>query len=100
MTHVIFIAPPDCTEKQYTEMFEFIYDEYAGSIYGMVLKAVNGEADIAQSITAQTFITIYRELHSYRQNKSRLFTWIYIILKKQLAEKGYSLSRPAINHSK
>ncbi len=57
--------------------FEEIYNEYAPQIYRVCMGYTNDE-DQAKDLVQETFISVWRNLGSFR-NESRVSTWIFRI---------------------
>lgn len=60
-----------------TEALEKIMDEYGDDVKRFVYTYVKNQAD-TDDITQETFITVYKKLHTF-QHKSSLRTWIFSI---------------------
>lgn len=60
--------------------FNYLYDNYAGALYGVVLKIVGNEA-WANDVLQEAFIKIWRSMDSYDSSKGRLYTWILNIAR-------------------
>lgn len=81
-------------EKNYPEKFSAIYDAYSAPVYGLICQSVGSNHDLAQNLTAAVFCKVHRQMHVFDPEQGRLFTWIYLIAKKELATKGYELMQP------
>ncbi|WP_345948823.1 RNA polymerase sigma factor [Mucilaginibacter sp. PAMB04274] len=57
--------------------FEEIYDCYAPQIFRVCLGYTN-DADRAKDLVQETFISVWKNLHSFR-NQSQISTWIFRI---------------------
>lgn len=63
--------------------FENIYHEYKNLVYNLALQYVQNAED-AEEITQDVFLTVYEKLNSFRQ-QSKLSTWLYrITINKSL----------------
>ncbi len=67
----------DLLEMDSTEALEKIMDEYGDDVKRFVYTYVKNQAD-TDDITQETFITVYKKLHTF-QHKSSLRTWIFSI---------------------
>lgn len=64
-------------EMDSTEALEVIMDEYGDDVKRFVYTYVKNTAD-TDDITQETFLTVYKKLHTF-QHKSSLRTWIFSI---------------------
>ncbi|MCD5322390.1 MULTISPECIES: sigma-70 family RNA polymerase sigma factor [Pontibacillus] len=64
-------------EMDSTEALEKIMDEYGDDVKRFVYTYVKNSAD-TDDITQETFLTVYKKLHTF-QSKSSLRTWIFSI---------------------
>jgi RNA polymerase sigma factor (sigma-70 family) len=60
--------------------FEYLYDNYSGAVYGIILKIVRSE-DFAQELLNDCFLKIWNKISDYDASKGRLFTWILNIAR-------------------
>lgn len=60
--------------------FEYLYDNYSGTLYGIITKIVNDE-ELAQDVLQEAFVKIWRNMEKYEASKSRLFTWMLNIAR-------------------
>ena len=60
--------------------FEKLYDAYSAAIYGMVTKILRSE-EAAEDVTQETFVKIWKYIHSYDSKKGKLFTWMLNIAR-------------------
>jgi len=68
---------------------ETLYDNYAGSLYGVILK-ITPDQTLAQDILQETFVKIWRNIDSYNPDQSRLFTWMMRIARNTAINKVQS----------
>lgn len=66
--------------------FNYLYDNYSGALYGIILKIVSDE-ELAQDILQETFVKIWQAIDSYDEKKGRLFTWILNIARNKAIDK-------------
>ncbi len=64
--------------------FEQLYKQYASDVYSMSLRMVNSE-DIAEEITQETFISIYKNIERF-QFQSAFTTWVYRIVIRRVSD--------------
>lgn len=60
--------------------FERLYDDYSAAIYGLTLKILKDEV-LAEDALQETFVRIWRKIHTYDACKGRLFTWMLNIAR-------------------
>ncbi|MCD6066807.1 MAG: subfamily polymerase sigma-24 subunit [Bacteroidetes bacterium] len=61
--------------------FEYLYDNYSDALYGITLKIVRGDTDLAHDILQEAFVKIWKNFEKYDRQKSSLFTWILNITR-------------------
>ncbi len=57
------------------QSFSYLYDNYAGALYSIVLQVVP-DKDLASDVLQEVFVNIWRKIESYDSAKGRLFTWM------------------------
>jgi RNA polymerase sigma factor (sigma-70 family) len=55
--------------------FERLYDDYSAALYGLAYKILK-EEELAEDALQETFVRIWRKIHTYDSSKGRLFTWM------------------------
>ena len=65
------------------EFFEQIYDDYKDKIYEFIFYKVSNKA-LAEDLTSDVFISVYKNLHRYDEEKSFITTWLYAIAYNRL----------------
>jgi RNA polymerase sigma-70 factor (ECF subfamily) len=61
--------------------FEYLYDNYSDALYGITLKIVKGDEDLAHDVLQEAFVKIWRNFEKYDRAKSSLFTWLLNITR-------------------
>jgi RNA polymerase sigma-70 factor, ECF subfamily len=64
--------------KKDANAFKRLYDYYAGFVWKVIFRTVNGDREAAREVVQETFIKVYSSLRSF-SFKSALSTWIYRI---------------------
>ena len=62
--------------------FSYLYDRYAGALYGVILSIVD-DAEMGADILQEVFVKIWRNIDRYDTEKGRLFTWMFNIARNQ-----------------
>ncbi len=62
--------------KKDAQAFKRVYDHYAGFVWKVIFRTVNGDAESAKEIVQETFVRVYSSLKSFSYN-SALSTWLY-----------------------
>ncbi len=57
-----------------------LYNKYSAALYGVILRMCRKE-DLAQEILQDTFLKIWKQIHTYDSNKGRFYTWAYRIAR-------------------
>ncbi len=63
-----------------------IYDQYAASLYGVVVRIVQSE-EIAQDVMQDAFVKIWKKGTTYDSSKGTLFTWLLNITRNTAIDK-------------
>lgn len=56
------------------------YDKYAGALFGVILRIVHSR-ELAEEVSQDVFMKIWRNFDSYDASKGRLFTWLVNIAR-------------------
>ncbi|HKR05783.1 MAG TPA: sigma-70 family RNA polymerase sigma factor [Bacteroidia bacterium] len=96
-------------EKNYTEeelvrllkekskpAFSYLYDNYSGALYGIVLRILNNDEETAQDILQESFVKIWKNIEAYDRSKGTLFTWMLNVTRNTAIDKLRTLKRTAI----
>ena len=67
-----------------TISFSAIYDNYAGALYGTIIRKIGNE-EIANIIFEKSFSAIFRNFHLYSPQHSTLFSWMMNIVQKEIS---------------
>lgn len=68
-----------------------LYDQYAATLYGVVLKIVRSEV-IAQDVLQEAFVKIWKNGPQYDPQKGTIFTWMLNIARNLAIDKTRSAS--------
>ncbi len=64
----------------------YLYDNYSKALFGVVQRIVN-ERELAEEVFHDAFVKIYTNIHSYDEQKARLFTWMLNICRNAAIDK-------------
>lgn len=78
------------------QYFEEIYENYRDKIFKFIYYKVS-DAELAEDLTNDVFVSVYKNLHTYDANKSFISTWLYAISYNRL--KNYYKSHKAVEYS-
>lgn len=80
--------------------FNYLYDNYSGALYGLILKIV-AVSEYAEEVIQDVFVKIWKNTDQYDASKGRLYTWMINIARNTaldyLKSKGYQNEQK--NHS-
>jgi RNA polymerase sigma-70 factor (ECF subfamily) len=62
-------------QQQDHTALDYLYDHYAGALYGVVFRIVRKE-EVAQEVLHDAFLKIWNKIDSYDAAKGKLFTWM------------------------
>ncbi len=92
-THTISIELLKARDKK---AFEELYDKYSGALYSIILRIVNN-TEVAEDVLQDSFLKIWRNIESFDNSKSTIFTWMLNICKNTSIDiLRRSNSRPSI----
>ncbi len=66
--------------KQDKDAFSYLYDNYSGALYGVLIRMVY-EEEVAQDLLQETFVKIWKSYSSYNSGRGRLYTWMVNIAR-------------------
>jgi len=73
-------------QKSDTTAINLLYENYADSLYGVILKITKNE-ELAQDALQESFVKIWRNAKKYDSKKAKLFTWLYRIARNTAIDK-------------
>jgi RNA polymerase sigma factor (sigma-70 family) len=73
-------------KQQDEQAFSYLYDSYAGALYGLVRQIVP-DRELANDVLQEVFVNIWRKIDSYDSSKGRLFTWMLNIARNASIDK-------------
>ncbi|ETN96843.1 RNA polymerase sigma-70 factor, ECF subfamily [Zhouia amylolytica] len=68
------------------EGMSLLYDNYGETLYGIALKVTKNE-ELAQDVLQESLIKIWKKIHTYDEDKSKLFTWLFRITRNTAIDK-------------
>ena len=69
-----------------SEAFEKLYDNYSKALFGVSSKIVRSD-EVAEDVLQESFVKIWKKIHSYDDSKGRLFTWMLNIVRNTSIDK-------------
>ncbi len=57
-----------------------LYNRYSAALYGVILRMCKKES-LAQEILQDTFLKVWKQIHTYDPKKGRFYTWTYRIAR-------------------
>lgn len=60
--------------------FNYLYDNYSGALYGLILKTVV-ESNFADEVIQDVFMKVWKNIGQYDASKGRLYTWMINIAR-------------------
>lgn len=67
---------------------ESIYKQYNAQVFAYVFKAVFNNRELAEDITADTFVKVCTNIEKYDSTKAKLNTWIITIAKNIIIDRS------------
>lgn len=72
----------DLLQQQDEKSFDYLYENYGGALYGVILRVVKQELD-AEEILQEAMINIWKNLSTYDADKGSIFTWMLNIARNK-----------------
>ncbi|MCK8481288.1 RNA polymerase sigma factor [Psychroserpens algicola] len=76
----------DLLAKGDKKALNLLYENYADSLYGVILKVTINE-ELAQDALQETFVKVWKNAKKYDAKKAKLFTWLFRIAKNTAIDK-------------
>jgi len=73
-------------QAQKPSALEYLYDNYSGALYGVILRIVKSE-EVAQEVLHDVFMKVWNNFSSYDAGKGRLYTWLANISRNAFIDK-------------
>jgi len=73
-------------KRQHPKSFGYLYDHYASSLYGVILRIVRSD-DIAEEVLQDVMLTFWQKIAQYDASRGKLFTWMLNIARNQAIDK-------------
>lgn len=73
-------------KAQKSSAFEYLYDNYSGAIYGVIIRIVKSE-EVAQELLHDVFMKAWKNINAYSAEKGRLYTWLVNISRNASIDK-------------
>jgi len=67
-------------QQQDEKALSSLYDQYAGAIYGVILRICKDET-LADELLQETFLKIWNKAHLFDPEKGKFYTWAYRIAR-------------------
>jgi len=75
--------------------FEQLYDAYSPAMYGISLKILN-DGELAADSVQDSFIKVWKKIHSFDVKKGSFFTWILNINRNTAIDKYRKLAKTTL----
>ncbi|MBK7429007.1 MAG: RNA polymerase sigma factor [Saprospiraceae bacterium] len=72
----------DLLQQQDEKSFDYLYENYGGALYSVILRVVKQELD-AEEILQEAMINIWKNLSTYDADKGSIFTWMLNIARNK-----------------
>jgi DNA-directed RNA polymerase specialized sigma24 family protein len=83
------------------QSFDWLYDQYAGSLLSVIRKMVNEKAE-AEKLLLETFVAVWNSLEEFEGDDDRIFIWMLHIARAKVAEyenRGWNEDHVAITNN-
>ncbi|WP_437918159.1 RNA polymerase sigma factor [Sphingobacterium sp. LRF_L2] len=84
-------------KKKDRRAFNYLYDNYAGALYGVVIRIVSHKA-YAEEVIQNIFVKIWNHMNLFDHTKGRLYTWMIQIARNTAID--YIKSKSVQNEQK
>ena len=76
--------------------FEQLYDKYSGALFNIILRIIPTH-EIAEDVLQDSFVKIWKNIHTYDSSKGALFTWMLNICRNTAVDATRKAkTRPSI----
>lgn len=75
--------------------FERLYDAFSPAMYGVSLKIL-GDQKVAEDSVQDTFVKVWKKIHSFDVKKGSFFTWILNVNRNTAIDKYRKLSKASL----
>lgn len=73
-------------KQQNKQAFNYLYRQYSGALYGVILKVINDE-QTAQDVLQDVFVKIWNNVGQYDAGRGRIYTWMLNIARNAAIDK-------------
>jgi RNA polymerase sigma factor (sigma-70 family) len=73
-------------KAQKPSALEYLYDNYSGALYGVIMRIVKHEA-VAQEVLHDVYMKVWKQIGAYDATKGRLYTWVVNICRNAAIDK-------------
>ena len=73
-------------KQQNRDVFNYLYKNYAGVLYGVVNKVVY-DPETANDVLQEAFVKIWNNINQYNPQKGRIYTWMINIARNAAIDK-------------
>lgn len=80
----------DLMRKRDARCIDLLYDKYGPALYGIAIKIVEDDST-AQDVVQDSFIKVWKRCDSFNPEKSKVFTWLYSIVRNTAIDKLRSI---------
>lgn len=84
-------------QKKDQRAFNYLYDHYAGALYGIVIRIVSLK-EYADEVIQDVFVKIWKYIDSFDAARGKLYTWIINIARNSAID--YVKSKSVQNEQK
>jgi RNA polymerase sigma-70 factor (ECF subfamily) len=84
-------------KKKNQQAFSYLYDNYAGALYGVVCRIVTS-TEHAEEVIQDVFVKIWKHVDLFDADKGRLYTWMINIARNTALD--YRKSKGVMNEMK
>lgn len=86
----------DGLKKKDINFFNYLYDNYAATINGVIYKVVT-DVELSEDLTQEVFVKIWNKIDFYDPSKGRIYTWMLNLARNRaidhLRSKGHKKTR-------
>ena len=85
------------TQRGDKTSFGLLYDKFSPALYGVILKIVRQDIQVAEDCLQDSFVKIWKHLASYDAQKGSIFTWMLTVARNTALDKLSSLKSKQIH---
>jgi RNA polymerase sigma-70 factor (ECF subfamily) len=77
-TELVFLL-----QQKNKQGYALLYDRYAPTLYGIVLKTTHSD-ELTQQVIQEVFVQVYKEINTYDSRMQPFFSWLFALTRQTI----------------